>query len=115
MEYRILKGQEKIGKEDVKMAKVVEMKEETKSKEDKLKSTMDKIGKGVKVFGDGFVKQVTDADTLASSVGVGLVQGFKYNGSVERGIKSGLGCLASLGTLGGVIQVVKNWTEITKD
>ena len=106
--------EEKIGGE-VKMAKVVELKEETKSKEDKLKATMDKIGKGTKVFGAGFVKQITNVETLASSVGVGVIQGFKYNGSVERGVKSGLGYLATMGTLNGVVNVVQNWTEITKD
>lgn len=114
MVARVLKRKEKIGGE-VKMAKVVEMKGTEEKMEDKLKSTIDKLGKGTKVFGDGFVKQVANVDTLASSVGVGLVQGFKYNGSVERGIKSGLGCLAAIGTLNGVVQVVKNWTEITKD
>ena len=106
--------EEKIGGE-VKMAKVVELNEETKSKEDKLKSTIDKLGKGTKVFGAGFVKQVANVETLTTSVGVGLIQGFKYNGSVERGIKSGLGYLGMMGTLNGVVNVVQNWTEITKD
>lgn len=106
--------EEKIGGE-VKMAKVVELNEETKSKEDKLKSTIDKLGKGTKVFGAGFVKQVTNVETLASGVGVGLIQGFKYNGNIERGIKSGLGYLAAIGTLNGVVNVVQNWTEITED
>ena len=114
MEAKVLERKEKIGGE-VKMAKVVEMKEETKSKEDKLKSTMDKLGKGTKVFGAAFVKQVTNVETLASGVGVGLFQGFKYNGNIERGIKSGLTYLAAMGTLNGVTSVVQNWDTITEE
>lgn len=100
---------------EVKMTKVVELKEETKSKEDKLKSTMDKIGKGAKVFGEAFVKQVTNVDTIASGMGVGVYQGLKYNGSIERGVKAGLSYVGIMGALNGVTRVVQNWTEITKD
>ena len=114
MEARVLKNEEKIGGE-VKMAKVVELNEETKSMEDKLKSTMDKIGKGAKVFGEAFVKQVTNVDTIASGMGVGVYQGLKYNGSVERGVKAGLSYVGIMGALNGVTRVVQNWTEITKD
>lgn len=115
MEARILKGQEKIGGE-VKMAeKVIEMKGTEEKMEDKLKSTMDKIGKGAKVFGDAFIKQVVNVETLAASVGVGAYQGLKYNGSVERGVKAGLSYLGIMGTLNGVVNVVTNWDEITKD
>jgi len=116
MEARILKGVERIGKEDVKMAeKVVEMKGTEAKMEDKMKSTMDKIGKGAKVFGAGFVKQVTNVETIASSVGVGAYQGFKYNGSVERGVKAGLSYLGIMGALNGITRVVQNWDTITED
>lgn len=114
MESRILEEAEKIRKEDVKMAKVVKMKGTKKEMEDKMKTTISKIGKGSKVFGEAFVKQVTDANTIASSVGVGAYQGLKYNGSVKRGVKAGLSYLGIMGALNGAANVVSNWKEITK-
>lgn len=114
MESRILEEAEKIRKEDVKMAKVVKMKGTKKEMEDKMKTTMSKIGKGSKVFGEAFAKQVTDANTIASSVGVGAYQGLKYNGSVKRGVKAGLSYLGIMGALNGAANVVSNWKEITK-
>lgn len=110
----VLKDKDKIGG-DVKMAKVVEMKGTEKKMEDKFKSAMNKTGKGLSVFGAAFVKQVTSVDTIATGAGVGLVQGMKYNGSIERGIKAGLGYVASMGAINGVTNVVKNWKTITED
>ena len=114
MEAKLLKDKEKIGG-GVKMAKVVEMKGTEKKMEDKLKSAMKKTGKGLSIFGEAFVQQVLAPNTLISGVGVGLIQGMKYNGSIERGIKSGLGYLATIGAMNGVLNVVTNWETITED
>lgn len=110
----VLKDKEKIGG-DVKMAKVVEMKGTEKKMEDKMKSAMKKTGKGLSVFGEAFVKQVISVDAIAAGVSVGIIQGMKYNGSIERGIKSGLGYVASIGAVNGVVNVVTNWKTITED
>jgi len=110
----VLKDNEKIGG-DVKMAKVVEMKGTEEKMEDKMKSAMKKTGKGLNIFGAAFTKQVLATDTLVGGVGVGLIQGMKYNGSIERGIKSGLGYLATIGAMNGAVNVVKNWKTITED
>ena len=114
MEAKLLKDKEKIGG-GVKMAKVVEMKGTEKKMEDKLKSAMKKTGKGLNVFGAAFVQQVLDTNTLIGGVGVGLIQGMKYNGNIERGIKSGLGYVATIGAMNGVLNVVTNWDTITED
>ena len=114
MKAKILEKAEKIGGE-VKMAKVVEMKGTEEKMEDKLKATIGKIGKGSKVFGEAFVKQVTDVNTIASGVGVGAYQGLKYNGSIERGVKAGLSYLGIMGALNGAVNVVQNWKVITED
>ena len=114
MVAKILEETEKIGGE-VKMAKVVKMKGTKKEMKDKLKSTMGKVGKGSKVFGEAFVKQVTDVSTITGSVSVGAYQGLKYNGSVERGVKAGLSYLGIIGALNGAANVVQNWKVITED
>ena len=110
----VLKDNEKIGG-DVKMAKVVEMKGTEKKMEDKLKSAMKKTGKGLNVFGAAFAKQTLQTETLVSGVGVGIIQGMKYNGSIERGIKSGLSYVATMGVINGAVNVVTNWKTITED
>lgn len=114
MGAKVLWNKEKIGGE-VKMAKVVKMKGTEEKMEDKFKSAMVKTGKGLSIFGAAFVKQATSVDTIATGAGVGLVQGMKYNGSIERGIKAGLGYVASMGAINGVVNVVKNWDVITED
>lgn len=110
----VLKDKEKIGG-DVKMAKVVEMKGTEEKMEDKLKSAMKKTGKGLNIFGAAFAKQAFTTETLVTATGVGLVQGMKYNGSIERGIKSGLGYVATMGVINGAVNVVTNWRTITED
>ena len=76
MEYRILKGAERLKDAEViggkvKMAeKVVEMKGTEKKMEDKFKSAMNKTGKGLSVFGAAFVKQVSSVDTIAAGAGL---------------------------------------------
>ena len=68
-----------------------------------------------KVFLKGFKASVVSESSIGTATFVGFYQGLKYNGSLRRGINSGVVTLTILGTIDGVGTVAKNWTIIKQE
>lgn len=71
-----------------------------------------KVGRGAKLFKDGFMGQVLREDTIGVAAGVGIIQGLKYAGSMKRGVVAGAATLAVLGTVNGIRNVIVNKDKI---
>ena len=59
-------------------------------------------------FAYGFVKQLESTELFSLGIGVGIHQGLKYNGSLKRGVVSGLTTVAAIGVVSGVRTVWAN-------
>ena len=58
------------------------------------------------------LSQLKNESTFALGVMVGLYQGLKYNGSMIRGIKSGVATMAVISLANGVMNVIENWDKL---
>lgn len=63
-------------------------------------------------FGKGFVTQIIEPSTIGFAVTAGVVQGLKYSGNFQRGIKTGLAVAGVFGTINGVMTIANNWELI---
>jgi exosortase/archaeosortase len=61
------------------------------------------------------LKQISDGATLSLGIGVGLIQGLKYNGSLKRGIKAGLVTVGVVASVNVVRNIADNWEAINQD
>lgn len=64
---------------------------------------------------DAAMKQIGDQKTITLALGVGLIQGLKYNGSLKRGIKAGLATMGVVAGANVVMNIAKNWDVIKND
>lgn len=87
-------------------------------KKEKREKKIKKQLKKVKLIGKAFVVGVKgnaiEPTTLGFSTIIGLTQGLKYNGSIKRGVLSGLATLAAFSVVGGIATVGKYISEINK-
>ena len=60
------------------------------------------------------MKQMGDQSTVMWAVGIGLVQGLKYNGSLKRGIKAGLATYGAIAGANAVMNVANNWDKVKR-
>lgn len=75
---------------------------------------LEKVKFVAQTFADGAVAQLKEPVTIGLAAGVGLIQGFKYNGSVKRGINGGIAILVVYGIVGGYMNVANKWNNINK-
>lgn len=77
-----------------------------------------KLAKKGKVAADiavsSAMKQVSNQQTLNMAIGIGLIQGLKYNGNFKRGIKAGLATMGVFAGANAVKNVAENWDYIKK-
>jgi hypothetical protein len=64
------------------------------------------------VFIGGAKEQLKQQWTIGAAAGIGLAQGFKYNGSIKRGVTGGIATLAVLAAANGFSEVMYNWDKI---
>lgn len=62
----------------------------------------------VEAFAGGVSSQALDEETVGLATMIGLYQGLKYNGSLERGVKAGVGSFAVMTSINGVVNVLRN-------
>jgi hypothetical protein len=77
--------------------------------------SMNKIEK-LKFVGSVFVygakSILTEEWVFPTVISMGLGQGFKYNGSLKRGVEAGVITLGVLMTANGIYNVVYHWDKI---
>lgn len=82
------------------------------------KETVEKLAKKGKAAGDialsSAMRQISNQQTLNVAVGVGLIQGLKYNGNFKRGVKAGLVTVGVYAGMNAVTNVAENWDYIKK-
>ena len=66
------------------------------------------------IFVGAFKHQLIQEDTLLVCTGIGLGQGFKYDGNLKRGLEAALVTAVVIGTVSGVINVIDNWDKLDK-
>ncbi len=77
---------------------------EKKEKKEKLKRQAKVLG-GIVV--DSVKAQLSTEGTYTTAAGIGLIQGFKYGGSLKRGVKAGavvVGVLVGINVVGNVVE-----------
>lgn len=65
-----------------------------------------------KAFLKGFKHFATDEGIIIVSTAIGLSQGLKYSGNLERGIKTGVGTYMILNMVSGISTIVMNTDKI---
>ena len=60
----------------------------------------------------GAKEQLKQQWTFGAGVAVGLSQGLKYNGSIKRGVNSGLATIIVIAAANGFSELMNNWDKI---
>lgn len=63
-------------------------------------------------FGEAVKNQATDDGTLMVALGLGLIQGLKYNGNFKRGLTTAAVIIGTYSAINGVVNVARNWKKI---
>lgn len=67
-----------------------------------------KLAVGCELFSKGFVVQALDSSTISLGLGIGIMQGLKYNGNFKRGLTTGLVVMGVVSTVNGLRNVIEN-------
>lgn len=93
-------------------------KELNKVRKDKRKKKINKQIKKAKIIGTVFLHGAKDGiletNTLVWAAGMGLVQGFKYNGNLKRGLTSAAITAGAFGVVNGIANVKVNIARINE-
>lgn len=73
-----------------------------------------KGAKAIDIAVSGAMKQASDKGTIQLAVGVGFIQGLKYNGNLVRGMKAGAVTVGVLAGVNAAANVAHNWEVIKK-
>jgi hypothetical protein len=60
------------------------------------------------------IKQMGDKSTVQWALGVGVIQGLKYSGSIKRGVKAGLATYGAFAGANAVMNIARSWDVIKK-
>lgn len=77
-----------------------------------MNNLLEKVNFGGRIFISSTKAQMLNEGTITMAVMIGFMQGLKYNGNLNRGLKSGITTLVVLGMVNGVRNVVENWDTI---
>lgn len=75
-------------------------------------NNLEKVKIVVEKFADGAAQQLNEPITIGLAAGVGLIQGFKYGGSIKRGINGGIAILVVYALAGGYMNVANNMDKL---
>lgn len=82
------------------------------------KETVEMLKRKGKLIGDiavsSVMKEIANETTVKMGVGVGLLQGLKYNGNLKRGVKAGLTTVGVVAGMNAVMNIASNWDNIKK-
>ena len=65
-------------------------------------------------FMDGAKHQLKQPITIGAATYIGIGQGLKYNGSIKRGVETGVVIVGVMVAAAGVYNVIYNWDRISE-